>query len=148
MQTTKTRTTTTNPLVLSTSTLSGDTVRNPQGEDLGHVKDFMIDLDSGSIAYAVLSFGGFLGMGDKLFAVPFEALTVDTERECFVLDINKERLKDAPGFNKDNWPSSPNRDFINQVYTHYGYDPFYDNSGRARRLSRRSNIGSSTLSTN
>jgi len=68
--------------VLSASTLSGDTVRNAAGDDLGSVKEIMVDIPSGRVAYAVLSFGGFLGMGDKLFAVPWSALTVDEDEKC------------------------------------------------------------------
>ena len=58
----------------------------------------MLDVPSGRVAYAVLSFGGFLGMGEKLFVVPWSALTLDTVNKRFVLDVTKERLKDAPGF--------------------------------------------------
>jgi sporulation protein YlmC with PRC-barrel domain len=58
------------PLMLSTSSLSGDNVVSPEGESLGEIKDFMVDMDEGRIAYAVLSFGGILGFGDKLFAIP------------------------------------------------------------------------------
>ena len=134
MRTTEANTLT--PNILSTSTLSGNTVRNPEGKDLGDVKDFMIDLDTGNITYAVVSFGGFLGLGDKLFAVPFEALRVDTEQECFVWDIDKETLENAPGFDKDNWPRTHDRDFINRIYTHYGYEPYYDETGRARTFDR------------
>ncbi|HMB91938.1 MAG TPA: PRC-barrel domain-containing protein [Rhodothermales bacterium] len=121
------------PQILSTSTLSGDSVRNPQGENLGEIKDFMVDLDNGRIVYAVLSFGGFLGMGDKLFALPWDALRVDTAEHCFVVDVSKDLLEDAPGFDHDNWPSQPDREFINRVYTHYGYDPYYDETGRIRQ---------------
>ena len=121
-----------NPHILSSSTLTGDDVRNPQGENLGEIKDFMIDIDNGNIVYAVLSFGGFLGIGDKLFAIPWEGLQVDTSNECFVLDVTREQLDNAPGFDKDNWPSTPDRQFINRVYTHYGYEPYYDEAGRVR----------------
>ena len=114
-----------NPRVLSTSSLSGNDVRNAQNENLGNIKDFVVDLDSGEIVYAVLSFGGFLGLGDKFFAIPWKKLNVDTENECFVLDVDKDALEDAPGFDKDNWPRRPQTDFINQVYTHYGYEPYY-----------------------
>ena len=120
------------PTILSTSTLSGNEVFNIEGKHLGDIKDFMLDMDNGCVAYAVLSFGGFLGLGDKLFAVPFEALSVDTERHAFIVDIDKELLKDAPGFDKDNWPSTPDRDFINRIHTHYGYDPYYDETGSVR----------------
>src|SRR5689334_19132168 len=93
------------PDVMAASTLEGDAVRNSAGEDLGKIEDIMLDVQSGQVAYAVLSFGGFLGVGNKLFAVPWSALTLDTDNECFVLDVSKDRLKDAPGFDKDHWPS-------------------------------------------
>ena len=112
------------PNVLSTSTLSDTDVVNRAGENLGEIEDFMIDLDSGEIIYAVLSFGGFLGMGEKLFAVPFKSLTVDTENEVFRLDVSKEQLENAPGFDKHDWPSHPDYSFIDQVYTYYGYEPY------------------------
>ncbi len=64
--------------VLSASTLTGDRVRNAAGEDLGKVEEIMLDVPGGRIAYAVLSFGGMLGIGDKLFAVPWSALRLDT----------------------------------------------------------------------
>jgi len=113
------------PRVLSSSTLSGDPVRNVQGEDLGKIEDFMIDLESGRIAYAVLSFGGVLGIGDKLFAVPWKAMTVDTDRHCFVLNVPKERLKDAPGFDKNNWPDITNIEWGTQVNSFYGTKPYW-----------------------
>jgi len=103
-----------------------DNVVNPQGENLGDIKDFMIDTENGRIVYAVLSFGGLFGIGDKLFAVPMDALRVDTGDERFVTDIRKDQLEDAPGFNKDNWPRTIDRDFVTSVYTHYGYEPYYE----------------------
>ncbi len=135
------------PQILSTSSLSKDNVRNAEGKKLGDIKDFMVDLDSGNIIYAVLSFGGFLGMGDKLFAVPWEALSVDEDNERFVMDIDKSVLENAPGFDKNDWPSSPNREFINRVYTHYGYEPYYDEEGRARTRTRTSTAGTTTRAT-
>jgi sporulation protein YlmC with PRC-barrel domain len=88
------------PVVISASTLSGDRVQTPEGENLGKIEELMIDLDSGRVAYAVLSFGGILGMGNKLFAYPFEALTVDTMNKVIILNINKEVLENAPGLYK------------------------------------------------
>ena len=110
---------TTAPRFLSTSTLSGDAIKNPQGESLGDLKDVMIDTASGKVAYAVLSFGGILGMGDKLFAVPWEALAVDGENKCLILNVGKERLKDAPGFDKDHWPNFAEPAFADQVRGYY-----------------------------
>ena len=91
---------------LSASSINGTEVTDPSGDSLGNVEDLMIDLNSGKVTYAVLSFGGFLGIGDKLFAVPIEAMRINTDKEEFVLNESKERLKDAPGFDKDNWPST------------------------------------------
>ena len=91
----------------------------------------MIDTRTGNITYAVLSFGGFMGLGNKLFAVPYPLLRVDTTNECYVLNIEKELLKDAPGFDDSNWPDAANYDFVNKVYSYYGYDPFYDEAYRS-----------------
>src|SRR5437868_1231304 len=90
--------------VLSASTLAGDSVKNRAGEDLGTIKELMIDIPSGRVAYVVLSYGGFVGMGDKLFAIPWGALTVDEDRKCFILDADKAKLERAPGLDRDNWP--------------------------------------------
>lgn len=111
-----------NPKVLSASTIDGDNVRNAQGEKLGEIKDLMIDLDTGKVSYAVLSFGGFLGLGDKLFAIPWEAFSLDADSEEFVLNVSKEKLKDAPGFDKNDWPNFSDRSWSENVYSYYGYN--------------------------
>ena len=111
--------------VLSASTIIGDDVYNAQGEKLGDIKELMIDLDQNRVAYAVLSFGGFLGMGDKLFAIPFESLKLDAAKEHFLLDIPKERLEQAPGFDKDNWPSTGDRTWGEEVHRFYGVEPYW-----------------------
>lgn len=112
--------------ILSSSTISGDKVVNRQGEDLGDIKDLMIDVDSGRVAYAVLEFGGFLGLGSKLFAVPLSAMEVDPENHRFIFDQNKETLKNAPGFEKDNWPNFSDRDWGTNVHAHYGVRPYWE----------------------
>ena len=112
--------------VLAASTLAGDKVVNLRGEDLGKIEELMIDLERGRVAYAVLSFGGFLGMGDKLFAIPWEALSVDTTEKRFVLNINKDLLKQAPGFDKSNWPDMTNPAWGAELYGYYGYKPYWD----------------------
>jgi len=115
------------PRVLSATTIIGDKVLNTGGEQLGTIKELMIDLDEGLIAYAVLSFGGFLGMGDKLFAIPWEALTIDTEHHAFILDVDKEVLENAPGFDKDHWPDNAKYEanWLLGVYEYYGYSPYW-----------------------
>lgn len=92
-------------VLLSASTITGDEVFNLQDENLGKIQDIMLDITEGKIRYAVLSSGGFLGMGDHLFAVPWRAFKLDTENHRFLLDIDLDRLKKAPGFNKDEWPN-------------------------------------------
>ncbi|QBQ55730.1 PRC-barrel domain-containing protein [Nitrosococcus wardiae] len=114
------------PYIMAASTLEGDTVVNLEGEELGTITDIMVDVPKGRIAYAVLSFGGFLGMGDKLFAVPWNALILDAEDKCFVLKVDKETLKNAPGFDKGNWPTMADQRWATQVHTHYGTRPYWE----------------------
>ena len=108
------------PQLMGADTLQGNDVYNTEGEDLGDIKEFMIDMTSGKVAYAVLSFGGVLGMGDKLFAVPFTALKLDTVNKRFTLDVSKDALKNAPGFDKDNWPSMADDSWARGLHTFYG----------------------------
>jgi hypothetical protein len=111
------------PSLMGADTLLGDGVVNGANEDLGDIKEIMLDMSTGQVAYAVLAFGGFLGMGEKLFAVPWQALHLDTINKRFVLDVDKERLKTAPGFNKDAWPDMADVQWANQVHSFYGTDP-------------------------
>lgn len=111
--------------VLSASTLKGDDVVNNTNEKLGTLEELMIDLNDGRIAYAVLSFGGFMGMGDKLFAIPWQSLTVDTAEKRLVLNVKKELLEKAPGFNKDHWPNMADHTWGASVHSYYGTKPFW-----------------------
>jgi sporulation protein YlmC with PRC-barrel domain len=111
--------------VLAASTLTGDKVRNSAGEDLGKVDEIMIDIPSGRVAYAVLSFGGVLGMGNKLFAAPRRAFKVDEDDKCFILDVNKKTLESAPGFDKDAWPDMADTTYRTDVYAYYDADPYW-----------------------
>jgi len=106
-------------LLLSATTLVGDDICNRYGEKLGYIKDFMLDMDNGRIRYAVMSCGGFLGMGDRLFAIPWSALDLDTERRCFLLDVGIDRLKAAPGFDKDDWPDMADEQWAGKVRYHF-----------------------------
>jgi sporulation protein YlmC with PRC-barrel domain len=105
--------------VLSASTLSADDVYNPNGDKLGSIKELMLDIEDGKVCYAVLSFGGFLSLGEKLFAVPWSALTVDTKNKRFVMDTNEEHLKNAPGFDTDNWPNMADATWGKTVHAYY-----------------------------
>jgi sporulation protein YlmC with PRC-barrel domain len=112
-------------LVLAASTLAGDHVRNGAGDDLGSIEEIMLDLEGGRIAYAVLSFGGFLGIGDKLFAVPWSALRIDRDEHAFILDVDRETLEIAPGFDKHHWPDMADPVFGRTVHEHYGRTPYW-----------------------
>jgi sporulation protein YlmC with PRC-barrel domain len=121
-----TTTTLTRPEVLSATSIIGDDVYNHEDTKLGDIKELMVDVDTGKVAYAVLSFGGFLGMGDKLFAVPFNALKLNADKKYFMLNADKEKLKSAPGFDKDNWPSTADRTWGAQVHEFYGTKPYWE----------------------
>jgi sporulation protein YlmC with PRC-barrel domain len=111
------------PSLMGADTLIGENVVNAQGLSLGDIKEIMLDMRSGQVAYAVLAFGGFFGLGEKLFAVPWQAMQLDTVNKCFVLDVDKERLKTAPGFNAHAWPDMTDVTWANQIHAFYGTDP-------------------------
>lgn len=90
------------------SSLIGMNVKNQQGEGLGEIKDLVLDLQSGKISYAVLSVGGFLGIRDKLIAIPPSVFTMDTTDNKLVLNADKAKLQQAPGFARNNWPDVEN----------------------------------------
>lgn len=115
---------------MSAGTLIGDTVKNSGGEKLGNLEEIMIDLESGRVAYAVLSAGGVLGMGNKLFAVPWSMVGVDLDDESVVIDLDEETIENAPGFDKDNWPQSSDVGWMNEVYDHYGAERYWDDENR------------------
>ena len=114
------------PDVMDAVSLTGDEVVNAAGDDLGKIEAIMLDVKSGRIAYAVLSFGGFLGLGSKLFAIPWPALTLDATQKRFVLDVSKERLESAPGFDKDHWPSMADRAWATDIHAYYDIEPYWD----------------------
>jgi sporulation protein YlmC with PRC-barrel domain len=91
---------------LTASSIIGDEVYNKNDEHLGDIKDVMIDITTGKIEYYVIEFGGFLGIGEKFFAVPFRVLEVNSGKRLFVLDQPREVLEKAPGFDKDHWPKT------------------------------------------
>jgi hypothetical protein len=115
------------PHVLQASAVIGNKVLNPAGEQLGNLKELVIDLEDGRIAYAVLSFGGFIGMGDKLFAIPWEAFLLSPKDHTFILDVEKDVLQEAPGFDKDHWPDNAQYEagWLLDIYEYYGYSPYW-----------------------
>ena len=113
-------------IVLAKKTVIGSKVVNAQHEDLGKIEDLVLDAGAGRIAYAVLSFGGFLGMGDKYFAIPWNALRFNLSGKHAVLNVDKKLLENAPGFDKDNWPNMADSTWGTSIYKHYGYIPYWE----------------------
>ena len=121
---------------MKASNIIGTNVVNPDGDKLGDVKEIVIDPRTGKVAYAVVSFGGFLGMGTKLFAIPFSALKYNVTKSEFVnkeyiqneyvLDISKERLNEAPGFDPDHWPLLSNEKWHRDMHTYYERLPYWE----------------------
>lgn len=110
--------------LLRSSDLNSRNVRNLRDEDIGSIKDVILYPD-GEVAYVVLSVStGFLNMDSKYFAIPWESLSFTraerTGEDLVTLDVEKEKLENAPGFNDDNWPSGPQTDFVNSIHKHYG----------------------------
>ena len=91
---------------LTASSIIGDKVHNLEGEAMGEIEDIMIDLASGKINYMIIEFGGFLGIGVKYFAIPFDMLRVNPEQKTFTFNQTRELLENAPGFDLDHWPDT------------------------------------------
>ena len=91
---------------LTATSIIGDKVYNPEGENMGKIEDIMIDINKGKIEYVVIEFGGFLTIGEKYFAIPFRLLQVDTANKAFIFNQPKEMLEKAPGFDMNHWPET------------------------------------------
>ncbi|CUI04925.1 PRC-barrel domain-containing protein [Massilia antarctica] len=132
------------PALMGADTLIGDNVVNAQEDDLGEIKEIMLDMRTGQVAYAVLAFGGMLGLGEKLFAVPWQALHLDTVNKRFVLNVEKERLKNAPGFDPDAWPDMSDVGWAKQIHGFYGID---NSTGGGMGTATQSGMSSADTST-
>ena len=113
------------PKLMGAETLIGDLVFNHKGEELGEIKEIMLDMRNGKVGYAVMSFGGILGIGEKLFAVPWNALKLDTRHQRFTLHVEKDSLTDAPGFDKERWPDMADHAWTANIHSYYGTVPYW-----------------------
>lgn len=104
----------------------GVEVKNTADENLGKIEEVMLDKISGQVAYLVLDSGSFLGLGGKLIALPWNAVHYDKDKECFILDMDKERIKEAPGFDKDHWPDMADRTWGASVSQYYGAKSYWE----------------------
>jgi sporulation protein YlmC with PRC-barrel domain len=114
------------PDVMAADTLEDTSVLSSDGEKVGKIKHIMLDVGSGRIAYAVLSSGGFLGMGDKLLAIPWRALTLDTDNKAFVLNVMASEVENAPGFDKDHWPAMADPQWASGIHDYYRTTRYWD----------------------
>lgn len=114
------------PRILAAGALKGSRVGNFAGEDLGKVDDLVVDVATGRLAYVIVSMGGFLGIGDKLFAVPWELFTVRAADHEFLLDVEKQMLRDAPSFERSKWPNMSDDAWAAQVRSHFAQKPYWN----------------------
>lgn len=101
----------TQPEIVKGSKIIGKAVQTMAGKEIGEIKDLAIDELDGQVRYAVLSFGGTLGLGEKYFAIPWDALQLSDDKKHFAIPVTEKELEKAPGFDKSNWP-----DFADPVY--------------------------------
>ena len=112
------------PSLISSDKVEGTSVYNRQGDKLGSIKTVMIDKIAGEVAYAVMSFGGFLGAGDRYHPLPWSVLTYDTNQDGYVVDIDKRRLEGAPSYAASDTPNWGDRQWGRQITDYYGVPPY------------------------
>lgn len=105
--------------LVKSSDVVGEKVKNHQGENLGDIKCLVLDKHEGKVIYVVLSFGGFLGMGDKYFAMPWDTLSYNIEKNCYIINVDEKKLENSPGFDKDNWPNMADQTWQQSITDFY-----------------------------
>jgi sporulation protein YlmC with PRC-barrel domain len=113
---------------IPTNRLEQYDVVNQRGQDMGQVQNFVVDMVVGRIAFAIVSFEGFLGISDKWFAMPWDILTWSVADKKFILDMTKEALEKAPGMDKSKWPDEINFELIARSYHHFGVAPYWEST--------------------
>jgi hypothetical protein len=110
--------------LISSDKVTGTAVYNRKDERLGTVDHFMVDKVSGKVAYAVMSFGGFLGIGESYHPLPWATLTYDTSKDGYVVDLDRDRLERAPTYTSNRQPNWGDREYNRQLGTYYGVPPY------------------------
>jgi sporulation protein YlmC with PRC-barrel domain len=108
------------------SEIVGKNVANPEGDSLGTIKDIVIEPHTFKVAYVVVSFGGFFRMSGKLFAMPFGLFKYDVDKSEYILDLPKEKLERAPGFDPEHWPAMSDEKWHRDVFQYYGHRPYWE----------------------
>lgn len=112
--------------LMNSGTLCSARVVNRRGELLGTVSELLLDVERGCIAYVVMAYGGFMGLGERLFALPWRALELDADHNALILDAERSSFDTAPAFDKEHWPSTPDAQWHRDVHRHYGSTPYWD----------------------
>jgi sporulation protein YlmC with PRC-barrel domain len=112
--------------LISSEKVEGTAVMNKQGEKIGSIESVMIEKRSGKVAYAVMSFGGFLGIGHEHHPVPWNALVYDTRLSGYVIDADRARLEAAPKYSGTQTPNWSDRDWGQRIHQHYGTRPYWE----------------------
>lgn len=112
------------PPLYKMSTIIGRAVESQHGNEVGQISEVVMEATTGNVAYAVVASDGFVGLGEKLFAIPWRALQQPTAAQTFRLDMTEEQLKQAPGFDKDNWPDLEDRHWGDTIHAYYGQSPY------------------------
>ena len=110
-------------IVKATEEVIGVKVENMEGENLGKIKEIMLDKHSGMVRFVVLDFGGLWGIGNKLFAMPWEIFSYHAGRECFVIPVNKDLLDNLEGIDENNWPNMADATWSTSLYNHFHISP-------------------------
>ncbi len=105
---------------LTATSIMGDQVESPEGENLGKIDNLMINVRTGKVEYVVVEYGSFLGIGGKLFAIPFQELRVAPEKHAFVVNRDKDYLRMSPGFDRNHWPDTNDHGYYGDVDTYWG----------------------------
>jgi hypothetical protein len=111
--------------LISSDKVEGTAVYNRQDQRLGSVHNFMVDKVSGQVAYAIMSFGGFLGMGEKYHPLPWRVLTYDTRLGGYVVDLDRDRLEGAPVYDPAYYPNWADRSYGNRIDDYYGVPSYW-----------------------
>ena len=112
--------------LISSDKVEGTAVYNHQGEKLGSIYALMIDKISGKVAYAVMSFGGFLGIGDRYHPLPWSVLKYDTRQGGYAVGLDRSVLEGAPTYSSAETPNWSDRRWGEQVHKHYGVRPYWE----------------------
>lgn len=123
--------------LISSETVEGTNVYDRSGNKIGTIDHLMIDKVSGNVRYAIMSFGGFMGLGHNHYPLPWNAIRYDTSREGYVTDVTESQLKDAPEFSDDSWRD---RDWEARWHQHFGTPPYWEQRDTSEQQPRASRI--------